>query len=76
MTSSGDSSNNALTSAAAAEIEMTSVLKLEEVEVEVEEDVEEEVEEEEIQTFVDENTGEKYFINPATGQSQWVTDEA
>ena len=33
------------------------------------------VEEKEIQTFVDENTGEKYFINPATGQTQWVTDD-
>ena len=51
--------------AAAAEIEMTSMEKTEE------ETVEETVEEEEVEIFVDED-GDSYFVNRKTGETDWV----
>ena len=76
MSSDGSStSNNAVTllprssrgAAAAVEIEMTSaVSKTTETE-------EEEKQEEE--TFVDKNSGKRYFVDRVTGQTQWVKDK-
>jgi len=71
---SSSSSNNAVTlrrssrgAAAAVEIEMTSaVSKTTETE-------EEEKQEEE--TFVDKNSGKRYFVDRVTGQTQWVKDK-
>ena len=31
--------------------------------------------EEEEETFVDENSGKRYFVDRVTGQTHWVTDE-
>ena len=85
MARSEDSSisNNAVTlpksscgAAATAEIEMTSAVnKTTEEEEEEQEEEEEEQQEEEEETFVDENSGKRYFVDRVTGQTQWVKDK-